>query len=101
MSRYESRSLMCFEFRRRNLSNGFSEKAVREQEPILNHYVNLLVERLRAKSGGENLDIAHWYHLFTFDIVGDLTFGDSFHGLEKSVLHASLSEKHFNLSWLI
>lgn len=42
---------------RRELSHGFSEKSLREQEPIIMRYVNLLVQRLKEKCGGEKTEV--------------------------------------------
>ena len=42
--------------------------------------------RLRERSG-EVLDIMTWYNWTTFDIIGDLAFGDSFGCLENASYH--------------
>ncbi|KUJ07971.1 cytochrome P450 [Mollisia scopiformis] len=68
---------------RRNLAPGFSDKALRDQEPLLNKHFDLLMSRFREKSG-KPFDISQWYEFMTFDIIGDLTFGESFGCLESS-----------------
>ncbi|KAF2187920.1 cytochrome P450 [Zopfia rhizophila CBS 207.26] len=53
-------------------------------------HANLLVERLRnhVESGSDGLiDAVAWYNFITFDIISDLSFGDSFHCLENSDYH--------------
>lgn len=75
---------------RRLLDVGFTASAVREQEPLLQKHVNLLVERLKsikAANPGAHIDIKSWMNYTTFDITGDLTFGESFGCLEGGVLH--------------
>jgi cytochrome P450 len=81
---------------RKFLSPGFTPRALRAQEPILHRYVNLLVERVREcataedpKDGskGAQVDMAKWFHFTTFDIFGDLGFGESFDCLEHSRFH--------------
>ncbi|KAI9729630.1 MAG: hypothetical protein M1818_008477 [Claussenomyces sp. TS43310] len=73
---------------RRLLSHGFSEKALRDQEPTLQYYVDLFIRRLRDLSvTGERIDIVQWYNFFTFDVIGDLAFGESFHCLETGRNH--------------
>ncbi|KAF2500018.1 cytochrome P450 [Lophium mytilinum] len=73
---------------RRLMSHGFSEKALRDQEPAIQHYVDLMIRRLRDLSvKGEPIDLVNWYNFFTFDIVGDLAFGESFNCLETSNYH--------------
>jgi cytochrome P450 len=75
---------------RRQLAHGFSEKGMREQEPIIKQYVDLLIKKLREHSvkEGEPVTISDWYNYCTFDIIGDLAFGESFGCLEGSTYHA-------------
>ncbi|KAK2042810.1 cytochrome P450 [Colletotrichum somersetense] len=74
---------------RRALSHGFSAQAMLEQQPIIKTYVDLLLQRLRENcAGGSNaLDMVSWYNWTTFDIIGDLVFGEPFHCLEDSGYH--------------
>ncbi|KAI1825512.1 cytochrome P450 [Xylaria intraflava] len=78
---------------RKALVPGFSPRALKAQEPILQHYVNLLVDRLSECAGekpnqlGVELDIAPWFNFTTFDIFGDLGFGESFDCLQNSRYH--------------
>lgn len=77
---------------RRLLVHGFSEKALREQEPLIQSYVDLFMTRLlqktaEARLGTATVNIAQWFNFITFDIIGDLSFGESFHCLEKSHYH--------------
>ncbi|OHE96920.1 cytochrome P450 [Colletotrichum orchidophilum] len=72
---------------RRILSNGFSAKSMQEQQPIIKGYVDLLIERLHGISSNGPVDIVSWYNYTTFDIIGDLAFGQSFGCLDKSDYH--------------
>ncbi len=76
---------------RRILAHAFSDKVLREQEYILLRYIDLLVSRLKEQinSGGTSavFDICDWYSYTTFDIIGDLCFGESFHSLENMEHH--------------
>ncbi|KAF2138617.1 uncharacterized protein K452DRAFT_301138 [Aplosporella prunicola CBS 121167] len=67
----------------------FTERALLAQEPLVQGYVDLLVERLRQRTGpgGGVVDIVPWYTYTTFDIIGDLAVGESFGCLEGSRLH--------------
>jgi cytochrome P450 len=82
---------------RKVLAPGFTSRALVSQEPILHRYVNLLVERLRERvlesldSQGVEIDIAPWFQFTTFDIFGDLGFGESFDCLQNSRLHPWIS----------
>jgi cytochrome P450 len=74
---------------RRLLSHAFSDSSLRGQEPIIKHYVDLLMQRLREKSedGKQALDLVAWYNFTTFDIIGDLAFGEPFDCLKNSAYH--------------
>lgn len=73
---------------RRIMIHAFSESALREQEPIVTSYCDLLIERLsRRMEANGTVDIAAWLNFASFDIIGDLTFGESFHALEKGEDH--------------
>jgi cytochrome P450 len=71
---------------RRQLSPGFSERSLREQEPLIKQYIDLLMLRLHENCavGSKSVDMVAWYNFTTFDIIGDLTFGRPFGSLENS-----------------
>lgn len=59
-------------------------------------YIELLVRRLHEKvstseSGSAVVDMVQWLNFTTFDIVGDLALGESFHCLEESRYHGWVS----------
>ncbi|VTO93816.1 unnamed protein product [Fusarium graminearum] len=73
---------------RKLLSHAFSHKALREQEDLLMHYVNLFVEKLTEKSRqGESVDMVAWYNFATFDLIGHLAMGQPFGCLESGKYH--------------
>ncbi|KAJ5397068.1 hypothetical protein N7509_005181 [Penicillium cosmopolitanum] len=83
---------------RRLLSHAFSDSSLRSQEPIIKSYVDLLIQRLRENStpteqdkGSGNtvkpLNLVAWYNFATFDIIGDLAFGEPFDCLKNSDYH--------------
>ncbi|KAJ5637723.1 Cytochrome monooxygenase lcsI [Penicillium lividum] len=74
---------------RRLLSHAFSEKALREQESLIQAYVDLLVDRLNGQiaAGRGAIDMCRWYNYTTFDIIGDLAFGEPFDCLKDSKYH--------------
>lgn len=62
---------------RRTMAHGFSDRSMREQQPLIKGYIDLLVKRLRERSGeGRTVDMAAWYNFTTFDVIGDLAFGE-------------------------
>ncbi|VUC29101.1 unnamed protein product [Clonostachys rosea] len=73
---------------RRLISHAFSDKALRNQEPVLQSYVDKLMSRLsEASDRNESVDLVHWYNFATFDLIGDLAFGQSFHCLDSGNYH--------------
>lgn len=73
---------------RRSLSHAFSDKALRAQEPIVQKYVDLLVQRLHENSSKDGpIDMISWYNYTTFDIIADLTFGEPLYCLRDSNYH--------------
>ena len=75
---------------RRLLAHAFSDKALREQEPLLHGYVDLLISKLHEESHARDgvVDLVDWYRYTTFDIIADLCFGESFGNLENKAEHA-------------
>ena len=74
---------------RRTLSHAFSEKALAQQEVLLQGYVDLLINRLKdviSKKNGPQ-DMTEWYNWTTFDIIGDLMFGEPFGNLQDLSTH--------------
>ena len=79
---------------RKVLSPGFSERSLKSQEPIVQKYVALLIEQLRehvivpeAADRKGKVDVVPWLNYTTFDIFGDLGFGESFDCLQNSRYH--------------
>lgn len=75
---------------RRIQAHMFSEKALMAQEPLIKIFANKLVVRLQEKASSPStdiVDIVKWYNYTTFDLLGELAFGESFHGLESDLLH--------------
>ncbi|KAJ5966639.1 hypothetical protein N7501_002887 [Penicillium viridicatum] len=73
---------------RKSLSHAFSAKGLQTQEPYINNYVDQLLARLKDVAQSQTpTDMSKWYELTTFDIVGDLAFGEPFGGLVSSEYH--------------
>ncbi|KAM0250781.1 hypothetical protein ACHAP5_001998 [Fusarium lateritium] len=82
--------------RRKAWDRAFTAKAVRDYEPRVVNCTKLLTEQI-DRTIGEPLNISMWFNFFTFDIVGDLAFGNSFNMLRDGVKHKFLEEAH---AWL-
>ncbi|KAJ5511201.1 Cytochrome P450 E-class group I [Penicillium expansum] len=65
---------------RRNFSHAFSDRALREQQSLICRYVDTLVHSLQKtikQDPNAKINMVRMLNLTTFDIMGDLTFGDS------------------------
>ncbi len=84
---------------RRIISHAFSTTALKEQEVVVSHYADLMIERLKehVANGEDTVDIGRWYQYATIDIIGDLCFGESFHCLEKGGNHPWISTIYKNI----
>ncbi|KXJ90431.1 cytochrome P450 [Microdochium bolleyi] len=71
---------------RRVMAHAFSEKALRAQSHLLDHHVDLFIAKFAEMAARDDpVDITLWYNFATFDVIGDLAFGQSFRCLEKGV----------------
>lgn len=70
---------------RRAMLPAFSDKALGEQEGIMKVYIDLLMKRLgEAATKSVPTDMVSWFNYTTFDLIGDLAFGEALGGLENS-----------------
>ncbi|KAJ3538081.1 hypothetical protein NM208_g6066 [Fusarium decemcellulare] len=78
---------------RRSMSHAFSDRAIRQQQPIILNYVESLVAGLRDQLASDAgvVDIERWCSWTNFDLTGHLTFGKPFDCLSKR------SDNSFNL----
>ncbi|KAL4799279.1 benzoate 4-monooxygenase cytochrome P450 [Aspergillus venezuelensis] len=73
---------------RKDLSHAFSDVSLKKQEPLIAASVDVLIRQLGVHgSDQEGLNIVKWFNLTTFDIIGDLAFGETFGGLESQKFH--------------
>ncbi|KAL9063654.1 MAG: hypothetical protein Q9161_009355 [Pseudevernia consocians] len=80
----------------RNLAPAFSTRALLDQEFIINQCVDRFIERimglpLRSTKG---LDMTEWFGIFTFDLFGEMSFGESFKAIEQGMFRQLCSEHH-------
>ncbi|KAL3478255.1 cytochrome P450 [Aspergillus californicus] len=72
--------------RRRIWSPAFSDRALRGYELRIQRYNETLLRRI-GEYEGTPIDIAKWFECWSFDIMGDLAFGQSFNMLESPDSH--------------
>ena len=76
---------------RRLLSHAFSDKALREQEPLVQSHVRKFIHKIRSHISNANrddsADLAAWAGYLAFDLIAHFSFGTSFNCLEDSRYH--------------
>ena len=73
---------------RRILAHGFSNQAMVAQQPLIQSSISMLMTKLKtAAETGESQNMVTWYNWTTFDIIGDLSFGEPFGCLENTRHH--------------
>lgn len=68
---------------RKTLSHGFSATALAGQEDRVHHFVNLLIDQIARRYTDEPADMTKWYNYVTFDVIGELAFGEPFGCVES------------------
>ncbi|PVI04792.1 cytochrome P450 [Periconia macrospinosa] len=76
---------------RKVVTPAFTEKALRTQDPTITKYAMYLMEKLHemvtADPKGATINVTDWFNFFAFDLIGDLSFGESFGCMENSSYH--------------
>lgn len=77
---------------RKLMDKAFTEGALNSQEPAVQSYVDLLMAKLRDSAAADPvIDIVNWYNFYTFDVIGDLAFGEPFDCLKDNRYHPWVS----------
>ncbi|KAI1142966.1 benzoate 4-monooxygenase cytochrome P450 [Hypoxylon sp. FL0543] len=77
---------------RNQLASAFSERAVAEQEELVAFSVDKLIRQLGVRASGQKgVNVTTLLESMTFDITGDLAFGESFGALDNDAQHPWIS----------
>ncbi|EOD46994.1 putative cytochrome p450 protein [Neofusicoccum parvum UCRNP2] len=72
---------------RKVFTNAFSDRALKAQEPLIHNHVDKFISIIRQKSTekpSQPIDAVKLLNCLTFDIIGDLAFGESLGLLETA-----------------
>ncbi|RJE20916.1 Cytochrome p450 [Aspergillus sclerotialis] len=83
--------------RRRVWDQAFSSKALRNYEPRVIHYTNQLINAI-GKGLGKPMNVSKWFNYYSFDVMGDLSFGKSFNMLVDGKDSYILSQLHGDMA---
>lgn len=82
---------------RRLLAPAFSTRALEEQESLVSSHIDRFIQSLTDNATKGPLDMMTWFVWLTFDIIGDLSFGESFGCLEKQDYHPWIKAIRINI----
>lgn len=85
---------------RRALAYAFSQKALVEQESILQFYVIKFIEKV-TMFGSKGFNIIDWFNFTTFNNIGDLTFGEPFGCLDDGRTSTKQLSNYCWLTWAL
>ncbi|KAI1098801.1 cytochrome P450 [Jackrogersella minutella] len=77
--------------KKKNLTGAFAPKALAAQEFIVQACLDRFVDKLgplSRESSGKGLDIAEWLEMVSFDILGEMAFGEGFGCVESNHHHS-------------
>lgn len=87
---------------RRSLSAAFSAQAMENQQPLIQTYINLFIQRMHENAAkGNTVDMVSWFNWTTFDIIGDLAAGEPFGCLESSSMHPWIAQLFDSVSFQV
>ncbi|KAF5868705.1 putative toxin biosynthesis cytochrome p450 protein [Botrytis fragariae] len=75
---------------RRLQSHVFSDKALTSQEPLIQDYARQFISGLikfSSLTSDNDINIGQWYNYTTFDLIGDLAFGEPFGCVKTGETH--------------
>ncbi|KAI9036625.1 cytochrome P450 [Aspergillus affinis] len=99
---------------RRLFSHAFSEKALREQNDIIEYYLNRLMTQFSNLADAGPINLSPWFTYFAYDVIRDLSFGEPCSCTATGIPDAFVSSlpaiskelillqmlKYYNLTWL-
>jgi cytochrome P450 len=69
---------------RKMLSPAFSQRSLLDQEHIVSQKIDDFITIIGQKAGPDSkgINMTKWFEMVSFDILGEMAFGESFHSLE-------------------
>ena len=70
------------------MAHGFSDRALRDIEPIFQKHTNALLGSFRDRSSHSDVEVVNWYEFTGNDTISGLTFGKSFNCIGSEHVHS-------------
>ena len=70
---------------KKSLAAAFSTKALLEQEEIVTQTIDKFIARVytEGRSSKRGVNLTKWFEMVSFDILGEMAFGESFGSIES------------------
>ncbi|KAK3111707.1 hypothetical protein LTR53_012755 [Teratosphaeriaceae sp. CCFEE 6253] len=88
-SMHTTRNKALHDKRRKVWAGAFADRALREYETVVDSYNAKIVQRF-GESVGESVNVAKWFNLYSFDVMGRLAFGKDYGMLDSGEKHWAL-----------
>jgi cytochrome P450 len=89
---FDIRDIEAHARHRRLLSSAMSEASLKTVEGVVHERAELAVQRIGEEMKKEGrANVMKWWMFFSTDVIGELTFGDSFRMLEQGKVSSSAS----------
>ncbi|KAG5917360.1 hypothetical protein E4U42_007267 [Claviceps africana] len=82
--------------RRKTWDKAFSTKALRDYEPRVTKYTRLLLRNVEENQGIP-FEASKWFNFYSFDVMGDMAFGENFDMLRTGQAHRFMKLIHKHL----
>ncbi|RYP33768.1 hypothetical protein DL767_004635 [Monosporascus sp. MG133] len=79
--------------RRKAWDRAFSAKALRGYQPHVAYYTDLLLKQIQSRAG-QPVNVADWFSFYAFDIMGSLSYSESFGMLRRGEKHPFMTTLH-------
>ena len=88
-SMHTSRNKALHDKRRKVWAPAFSDRALKAYEIKVDSFNDKIVRRFAEFQGGP-VNVTKWFHLYSFDVMGQLAFGKDYGMLDSGEMHATL-----------
>ncbi|RYP52438.1 hypothetical protein DL768_002404 [Monosporascus sp. mg162] len=82
--------------RRKAWDLAFSSKALRGYEPRVAYYTDLLLKQIQSRAG-QPVNVTDWFNFYAFDVMGSLSYSESYGMLQRGEKHPFITTLHGSL----
>ncbi|RYP10371.1 hypothetical protein DL764_000705 [Monosporascus ibericus] len=79
--------------RRKAWDLAFSSKGLRGYQPHVAYYTDLLLKQIQSRAG-QPVNVADWFNFYAFDVMGSLSYSESYGMLQRGEKHPFITTLH-------